>query len=178
MDSKTSPPTLESVTTTASAPDVLSIGELSTQTGLSAHTLRFYEQEDLFVNQVGRDSTGRRVFRRSDIEWLLLVTRLRDSGMPLADIALYAGLVRQGEGNEQQRLDLLREHQERVQAQMDRLTASVAAISRKVDLSEEALAGGRPSSAWMDEDGECVVPAPPVRSGRQKPPKYMGPSSN
>lgn len=154
--------------------DALSIGDLSSETGLSAHTLRFYEQERLFVNPVARDSTGRRVYRRADVQWLHLVTRLRDSGMPLADIALYADLVRQGEGNEQQRLNLLREHQERVQAQMDRLSASMDAISMKVDLYEQALAGGTTSSAWVGENGDCMVPPPPERSGRPQPPRYRG----
>lgn len=162
------------MTTTVGAPEVLSIGELSAETGLSAHTLRFYEQENLFVNPVSRDGAGRRVFRRSDVQWLHLVTRLRDSGMALSDIAHYALLVRQGEGNEQERLDLLREHQERVQAQMDRLIASMTAISLKVELYENALAGGTTARAWTNEDGDCVVPAPPVRSGRQQPPKYTG----
>jgi DNA-binding transcriptional MerR regulator len=154
--------------------DELSIGELSAETGLSAHTLRFYEQEQLFVNPVARDSSGRRSYRRSDVQWLHLVTRLRDSGMALADIALYAELVRQGEGNEKERLDLLREHQEKVQAQMDRLSASMTAISLKVDLYEQALAGGTTSSPWLGEDGACVVPPPPERSGRQQPPRYRG----
>lgn len=158
------------MTTTPIAAGILSIGELSAATGLSAHTLRFYEQEQLFVNPVARDSSGRRVYPRAAVTWLHLVTRLRDSGLALADIAHYAALVRQGEGNEQERLDLLREHQEQVQAQLDRLTASMAAISLKVELYEQALAGGTPQSPWTDAAGDCVVPAPPVRSGRQHPP--------
>ncbi len=158
------------MTTSPIVTDVLSIGELSAETGLSAHTLRFYEQERLFVGPVARDSSGRRVYRRADISWLHLVTRLRDSGMALSDIAHYAELVAQGEGNEQQRLDLLREHQERVQEQMQRLAASMDAITLKVELYEQALAGGNPQNPWIGDQGECVVPAPPVRSGRQHPP--------
>ncbi|MCE0540515.1 MerR family transcriptional regulator [Kineosporia rhizophila] len=159
------------MTTTAEA---MSIGELSAETGLSAHTLRFYEQENLFVNPVARDSTGRRVYGRSDVQWLQLLTRLRDSGMPLADLARYTELVRAGEGNEQQRIELLREHQDKVRRQMDRLAASLEAVSRKVELYESALAGGHPDRPWQDGEGDCVVPAPPVRSGRQQPPKFTG----
>ncbi|GLY29407.1 MerR family transcriptional regulator [Kineosporia sp. NBRC 101731] len=160
------------MTTTSAAPasDVLSIGEISAQTGLSAHTLRFYEQENLFVNPVARDGSGRRVYGRQDVQWLLLATRLRDSGMPLAEIARYAALVRAGAGNEQERLALLREHQGAVRAQMERLAASLDAVSLKISLYEGALAEGDPQNPWAQEGQDCAVPAPPVRSGRQQPP--------
>ncbi|GAA3599255.1 MerR family transcriptional regulator [Kineosporia mesophila] len=150
--------------------DVLSIGEISAQTGLSAHTLRFYEQENLFVNPVARDGAGRRVYGSQDVQWLLLATRLRDSGMPLAEIARYAGLVRAGAGNEQERLDLLREHQDHVRAQMERLSASLDAVTAKISLYEIALVDGDPQNPWSDGVQDCVVPAPPVRAGRQQPP--------
>ncbi|MBT0768386.1 MerR family transcriptional regulator [Kineosporia sp. J2-2] len=173
----------------------LSIGDLSAATGLSAHTLRFYEQENLFVRPVARDGAGRRVYRAEDAQWLVLVTRLRDSGMALAVIAHYAALVREGEGTEKERLGLLREHQQRVQAEMDRLAAGLTAVTRKIDLYERALAGegALPGGAagdavegagggavnhgvdvaeraWTGLDGECLVPAPPARAGRQLPP--------
>nr|WP_269329935.1 MerR family transcriptional regulator [Kineosporia babensis] len=147
---------------------------MSAETGLSAHTLRFYEQENLFLNEVSRDSVGRRVYRRADVLWLHLLTRLRDSGMPLADIARYADLVRAGAGNERQRLDLLREHREKMQAEMARLTASMEAVAQKITLYESALAEGKPEQPWQDDQGDCMVVPPPERSGRQQPPRYTG----
>ena len=64
----------------------LSIGEVSTLTGLTTHTLRFYEQERLFRAPVRRDSAGRRVFTQDEVEWLRVCVKLRESGMPLPEI--------------------------------------------------------------------------------------------
>ena len=70
-----------------------SIGEAAAKCGLSQHTLRWYEQEGL-VAPVGRDSAGRRRYTESDLDWLLLLTRLRRTGMPVRDMRRYAELAR------------------------------------------------------------------------------------
>jgi hypothetical protein len=44
------------------------------------------------------------------VKWLQIGIKLRRSGMPLAKIRRFAELVREGPGNEEQRLELLREH--------------------------------------------------------------------
>ncbi len=131
------------------APDdrpVLSIGQVAGRTGLSVHALRFYEREGLLATPVYRDTGGRRVYSEWDLEWLELCIKLRESGMPLTAIRRYAELVRAGQGNEKDRLGLLREHQERIKVQVTALRACLEVISRKVALYEERLAGG----AWRD----------------------------
>ncbi len=64
--------------------------------------------------------------------------------MPLSSIRRYTELVRQGAGNEADRLALLRQHQERVTAQIAGLTACLEMISFKVKLYEESLAANTP----------------------------------
>src|SRR5436305_11983421 len=100
----------------------LSIGQVAARTGLSVHALRFYEREGLFTDTVQRDAGGRRVYTEHDIEWLESCIKLRASGMPLPAIRRYVELVRAGNGNEQQRIAILREHREQVLAQMAELT--------------------------------------------------------
>jgi DNA-binding transcriptional MerR regulator len=88
------------------------------KTGLSQHTLRWYERIGL-LDRVDRAADGRRRFSDADLDWLLLLGRLRATGMPVADMLRYAELVRSGAG-EQERMDLLRHHRERVrQALLD-----------------------------------------------------------
>ena len=70
----------------------LSVGEAAERVGLSTHTLRWYEQEGL-VAPVGRDSAGRRRYTQQDVDWLVLLTRLRRTGMPVRDMRRYAELV-------------------------------------------------------------------------------------
>jgi DNA-binding transcriptional MerR regulator len=88
------------------------------KTGLTQHTLRWYERIGL-LDRVDRAADGRRRFSDADLDWLLLLGRLRATGMPVADMLRYAELVRSGAG-EQERMDLLRHHRERVrQALLD-----------------------------------------------------------
>lgn len=120
----------------------LSIGQVAERTGLSIHTLRFYEREGLFATPVHRGPGGRRAYSEWDLEWLGVCGKLRASGMPLATIRRYAGLVRAGDGNEEDRLSLLREHQRRVTAQLAELTECLELITFKVQLYEASLAEG------------------------------------
>ncbi|GAC52551.1 hypothetical protein GOAMI_13_01010 [Gordonia amicalis NBRC 100051 = JCM 11271] len=45
------------------------IGQAADLTGLSIHTLRFYEHENLLVSTVARTSSGRRRYTQTDIDW-------------------------------------------------------------------------------------------------------------
>ncbi|WDG27603.1 MerR family transcriptional regulator [Streptomyces sp. CA-278952] len=120
----------------------LSIGQVAERTGLSVHALRFYEQEGLFVNAVRRGPGGRRVYRQDDVDWLHVCIILRASGMPLAVLRRYAGLVRAGAATAEERLSLMREHEERVTAEIGRLTESLDLISFKVGVYEDLIDQG------------------------------------
>jgi DNA-binding transcriptional MerR regulator len=126
----------------------MSIGQVAERTGLSVHALRFYEREGILANPVERALNGRRIYTEDDVVWLSMCTTLRSSGMPLPAIREYAGLVRQGPGNEKERLAILRRHQERVRAQMADLTESLDLISYKVKIYEERLAQGTADRLW------------------------------
>ncbi|HEV3355634.1 MAG TPA: MerR family transcriptional regulator [Pseudonocardiaceae bacterium] len=129
----------------------LTIGQVAERTELSVHALRFYEREGLFANPVRRDSAGRRVYDESDLEWLNICSRLRASGMPLRAIREYVELVRAGAGNELARLNLLREHQERVAARMRELAECYELISCKVTIYEQHVADGDADRLWNPE---------------------------
>jgi len=109
---------------------------------MSVHALRFYEREGILAHPVERESNGHRIYSEADVEWLILCTCLRASGMPLPAIRQYAELVRQGKGNEKERLDLLRAHRERVLAQMAELQELLGMVNRKIGWYEDALAKG------------------------------------
>jgi DNA-binding transcriptional MerR regulator len=127
----------------------LGIGDVAERTGLSVHALRFYEREGLMLSQhVTRGTGGHRRYTPMDVKWLVLCIKLRSSGMPLAQIRRYAGLVREGPGNEQERLDLLREQQARVEHQLADLQQCLQIITRKVGIYEQHLADGTTQDLW------------------------------
>lgn len=116
-----------------------SIGELAELTNLSVHTLRWYETQGLFPRPVPRTSGGRRAYDQETIGWLSLLTRLRESGMPVAEMAKYADLVRAGAGNERERIALMEAHAQALDAQIRELIACREVIDHKIDLYRTAL---------------------------------------
>ncbi|ARF52845.1 MerR family transcriptional regulator [Streptomyces gilvosporeus] len=139
---------MSGMTTTEAAVPSLSIGEVAERTGLSVHALRFYEREGLLVGPVRRTSGGRRRYTSIDVEWLLICVKLRESGMPLADLKHFAELVRRGPGNEADRLRLLDAHRQRVDAQIQALEECRSVIAWKVGVYAEHLARGEADGLW------------------------------
>ena len=135
---------------TNAAETTLTIGEVSALTGLTTHTLRFYEQEGLFFAPVRRNAAGRRVFTREEVEWLKVCTKLRSSGMPLPDIRHYAQLVLEGPGNEAERFEILLRHEAKVQQQVADLQEALGVIHRKVELYAKRLSAGTADQLWRD----------------------------
>jgi DNA-binding transcriptional MerR regulator len=127
----------------------LSIGDVARRTGLSVHALRFYEREGLLLSQhVARGTGGHRRYTPMDVRWLVLCIKLRSSGMPLAEIRRYAELVREGPGNEQERLELLRKQQAHVEQQITELQECLRIIARKVGIYQQHLADGTAENLW------------------------------
>jgi DNA-binding transcriptional MerR regulator len=111
----------------------LSVGEAAERVGLSTYTLRWYEQEGL-VEPVGRDSAGRRRYTQQDLDWLMLLTRLRRTGMPVRDMRRYAELARLGDRTLGARRRLFEEHRDRVLARIADLEEDLKVLNYKIDV--------------------------------------------
>lgn len=135
----------------------LSIGEMAERSGLSVHALRFYEREGLFANPVRRLSNGRRIYQEEDLEWLGICTKLRSSGMSLAEIRQYIELVGQGPGNEHERLELLRRHETRVEAQIRELQGTLEVMRQKVRIYEDHVARGEADRLWNPSHADAAA---------------------
>ena len=123
----------------------LTVSEAAERVGLTVHTLRWYERIGL-LEQVDRDAAGHRQYQANDIEWLLLLIRLRATGMPVREMIRYAELVRSGEHTETARRELMEEHRERVVAQIAQLSEDLSVIDHKIEAyraGEKALARER-----------------------------------
>ena len=117
----------------------LTIAEAAAETGLTTHTLRYYERDGLMLGSVVRSTSGHRRYSERDLTWIEMITRLRSTGMPIRDVRRYADLVRAGAGNEAERLDLLKAHRERVEAQLAEVGAHLRAIDHKIGIYEGTL---------------------------------------
>ncbi|AZZ54646.1 MerR family transcriptional regulator [Rathayibacter iranicus] len=117
--------------------EVLSISQVAAVTGLTVHTLRYYERAGLMLDPVERAASQHRRYRPADVGWVDFLTKLRATGMPIARIREYARLLRIGPATEPERLALLRTHRDEVEAQLARTHASLTAIDIKIAAYQE-----------------------------------------
>jgi DNA-binding transcriptional MerR regulator len=126
----------------------LSIAEAARRTGVSVHTLRYYERAGLVVTPVDRTSGGRRRYHQLDLDWIVVCTRLRATGMPIKAIRRYAQLVSAGHGNEHERLALMEAHRADVTAKIAELQQNLKLINHKIDVYRGRLAAGDADQLW------------------------------
>lgn len=120
---------------------VLSTREAADRVGLSQDTVRWYERIGL-LGRIPRGGDGRRRFGQSDLEWLTLLTRLRATGMPVAQMLKYAELVRSGSG-ESERLELFEQHRERMSHLRAELDACSELLDTKISIYRSRIAAER-----------------------------------
>ena len=121
--------------------ELLTISDAARAVGVSAHTLRYYERAGLMLDRVGRASSSHRRYTDDEIRWVVLLTKLRSTGMPIRRVREYAALVRAGDGNEAERLALLEGHRAAVRAQLRAIERNLAAIDHKIEIYRERIAG-------------------------------------
>ncbi|MFJ4844976.1 MULTISPECIES: MerR family transcriptional regulator [unclassified Streptomyces] len=117
--------------------DRYTISEVAAFTGLSAHTLRWYERIGLMPH-VDRSHTGQRRFTSRDLDWLAFVGKLRLTGMPVADMVRYAELVRLGDHTFPDRRDLLESTRRDVLQRITELQDTLAVLDHKINVYADA----------------------------------------
>ncbi|WP_326765447.1 MerR family transcriptional regulator [Streptomyces sp. NBC_01591] len=126
--------------------DRYTISEVAAFTGLTAHTLRWYERIGLMPH-VDRSHTGQRRFTNRDLDWLAFVGKLRLTGMPVADMVRYAELLREGEHTFEERQELLEATRRDVITRIAELQDTLAVLDYKIDFYAGARrAPERPSA--------------------------------
>jgi DNA-binding transcriptional MerR regulator len=133
----------------------VTIAEAARRTGVSVHTLRYYERAGLVVSPVDRTTSGRRRYRELDLKWIVICTKLRATGMPIRGLRRYADLVAAGPGNEEERLELLEAHRAEVLTRLAEIQENLKLIDHKIDVYRGSLAAGEADRLWA-----------PVRSDR------------
>lgn len=128
------------------------IGEVARLAGVTSRTLRHYDAIGLLV-PVGVDAGGRRRYGRAELERLQEVLLLRELGVDLGTIA---EVLADGA-----RLEHLRAHLARLEAERDRFDRLAAAVRRTIaaleegeEMSEKELYRGFDSSQYEAEARE------------------------
>ncbi|WP_276354435.1 MerR family transcriptional regulator [Cohnella caldifontis] len=120
------------------------IRQMSRQTGLSVHTLRYYENIGL-IHAVGRDASGYRAYSEADVGWLQFLLRLRATGMPVSEMKRFAEWRSLGEATAPDRLDMLEAHRLRVEEKIRTLEGHLERIREKIGHYRELVRGSDPA---------------------------------
>jgi DNA-binding transcriptional MerR regulator len=124
---------------------VLTIQQAAALTGLSAHTLRYYERVGL-LDPVDRAPSRHRRYSTADLAWIEFLNRLRATGMPIRQMQQFAALRRQGDRTAHQRRVLLEAHQQAVEERLHELAAALRAIEEKVQIYKDMEEHSAPDS--------------------------------
>lgn len=114
----------------------LAIQSISSITGLSSYTLRYYERIGL-LSAVNRDENGYRRYTEADVLCIDFLIKLRKTKMPINDMKKFAELRRKGDSTISERRKLLEDHQNKVLAQIKELQDDLKKVSEKVDYYKE-----------------------------------------
>lgn len=106
------------------------ISDVARLSGLSQDTLRWYEKEGL-LPQVSRGSDRRRSYTERDVAMVVMLAKLRDSGMPTEEMREFSRLVTGGAATHGQRLAILERHRTRIHARKAALDDALAALDEK-----------------------------------------------
>ena len=116
----------------------LTIQQAVKATGLTAHTLRYYERIGL-IHPIDREQNTRRCYTSDDIGWIDFLTKLRATGMSIRDMQKYAQLQRQGEETLPQRVEMLKALRDQVEQRIDELNEHLKLVYYKIDLYEKIV---------------------------------------
>lgn len=133
--------------TPGAEPHGLSVAEMAEVTGVTAHTLRYYERAGL-IQPITRTVGNQRRYQPDDVDWVRFLVQLRETGMPIAQMGDYAALRSQGDSTLPARLNIMTEHHQAVRQRIKRLrdhervlAATIKGHQRKTDQADEAGAG-------------------------------------
>jgi DNA-binding transcriptional MerR regulator len=128
----------------------LTIQQVAEATGLSGHTLRYYERIGL-IHPIDRADNTHRRYSEEDIGWIQFLMKLRATGMPIHDMQRYAELQRQGEATLPQRVEMLKTLKSEVEARLSELHDNLNLISYKITFYGKII-------ATRAEEAACNTP--------------------
>lgn len=109
----------------------MKIGELAKRSGLTAHTIRYYERIGLLPH-ADRNRSKQRDYDASIMAWIEFLRRMKTTGMPIREMLRYAALRERGAETQAERRELLERHREQVRANLAELQACLLVLDTKI----------------------------------------------
>ena len=113
----------------------LTISEVAAETGVTAHTLRYYERIGLLAT-VRRAKSGHRRYGEEDLRMVRFLRKMQATGMPIRKMLAYARLMRRGDSTAGERRAILEAHREDVRRRLAELQECHELITKKIAMYE------------------------------------------
>ncbi|MDO7908644.1 MerR family transcriptional regulator [Paenibacillus sp. JX-17] len=108
-----------------------SIQQVTQITGLSTHTLRYYEKIGL-LSGIHRNEQGYRLSTEQDLSWIDFLLRLRETGMPIHGMIRFSELRSLGDATVTERRQMLEHHEAIIEQQIRKLRENKRRIRDKI----------------------------------------------
>lgn len=109
------------------------ISDIARHTGVSTHTLRYYERIGL-LSPVARVAGGHRRYDDDDVARIRFLTLLRRTGMPIRDMQRFMNLTRAGDHTLADRIELLEAHLAGIDERLETLGQCRRLVQEKIGL--------------------------------------------
>lgn len=106
---------------------------------LTTYTIRYYDREGLLPH-IERSKAGNRIFSKYDMDMLVDICCLKNTGMQIKDIKKFTDRHHEGDHTLHERQDMLMKHKEAVLAQLAELQSNLQMIDRKLLYYQDACA--------------------------------------
>jgi DNA-binding transcriptional MerR regulator len=115
--------------------------EVVNRSGLSEHTLRYYEHIGL-LDKVDRDrSSGHRRYTDEDLRIIEAMACLRATGMSIDDMRKYRELLKEGTAKAREQVELFEAHRHKLEIELAKKQEHLQYLEYKVTLWKAILAG-------------------------------------
>ncbi len=112
-------------------PQNYTIGQAAARAEISAHTLRYYERIGL-LPRVTRAANGHRRYTNHDLDWVHLLSLLRNTGMSVQKMLAFVRLERAGAVALPDQCELLAQHRARLEQRIRDLQHDLGLIDHKL----------------------------------------------
>lgn len=136
-----------------------SIDEAAERSGLSKHTLRYYEREGL-LPPIAKAPSGHRRYTDDDLGWVRFLQLLRATGMPIREMKSFVALTWAGDHTIPARLEVLHRYRAALHERMRQDRQHLASLDNKIGIYEDIVAAGNATPA---DFGEPVIRASRTR---------------
>ena len=107
------------------------IQQAATATGVTAYTLRYYEEIGILPG-IPRNSSGHRTYEDQDLGWIEWLKLLRSSGMPIETIRQFVQLSQSDDDSIEARCEILDAHRQKIRARITELHGYLEKLDAKV----------------------------------------------